>query len=170
MGRIVRARPGAKPTDKEHGHDAVPGHAPLAAIRPSAAEIQSLDPYEFLAVLGERVIHPGGRCSTQQLLELASLAAGQQVLDIGCGVATTTIQVAQRFNAQVTAADLAPLMRGGPALAGRAPTRLLEFIRSQPEGTSRGRHGRDAACGWTPTAITPEHTAAIKAWRARLPA
>jgi hypothetical protein len=64
----------------------------------------------------------------------------------------------------------APVPGGGPAPAGRAPTRLLEFIRSQPEGTSRGRHGRDAACGWTPTAITPEHTAAIKAWRARLPA
>jgi SAM-dependent methyltransferase len=61
-------------------------------------------------VLGKRVIYPGGRRSTQQLLEFASLAAGQQVLDIGCGVATTTIQVAQRFNARVTAADLAPLM------------------------------------------------------------
>jgi trans-aconitate methyltransferase len=75
---------------------------------------------------------------TQQLLELASLAADQQVLDIGCGVATTTIQVAQRFNAQVTAADLASLMRGGPAPAGRAPTQLLEFIRSQPAGTFAG--------------------------------
>jgi hypothetical protein len=74
----------------------VPGHARPAAIRPSAAEIQSLDPYAFLAVLGKGVIHPGRRRSTQQLLELASLAAGQQVLDIGCGVATTTIQVAQR--------------------------------------------------------------------------
>ena len=42
----------ASPTDKE-----------LAAIRPSAAEIQSLDPYAFLAVLGKRVIHPGGRRS-----------------------------------------------------------------------------------------------------------
>jgi hypothetical protein len=75
---------------------AVPGHARPAATRPSAAEIQSLDPYAFLAMLGKRVIHPGRRRSTQQLLELASLAAGQQVLDIGCGVATTTIQVAQR--------------------------------------------------------------------------
>jgi SAM-dependent methyltransferase len=149
---------------------AVPGHAPPAATRPSAAEIQSLDSYVFLVVLGKRVIHPGGRRSTQQLLELASLAAGQQVLDIGCGVATT-IQVAQRFNAQVTAADLAPLMRGGPAPAGRAPTRLLEFIRSQPEGTSRGRHGRARRRLRLDTyGHYPEHTAAIRAWRARLPA
>jgi ubiquinone/menaquinone biosynthesis C-methylase UbiE len=89
---------------------AAPGHARPAATRPSAAEIQSLDPYAFLAMLGKRVIHPGGRRSTQQLLELASLAAGQHVLDIGCGVATTAIQAAQRFHAHVTAADLAPLM------------------------------------------------------------
>jgi hypothetical protein len=50
---------------------AAPGHAPLAMTRPSAAEMQSLDPYAFLAVLGKRVIHPGSRRSTQQLLELA---------------------------------------------------------------------------------------------------
>jgi SAM-dependent methyltransferase len=61
-------------------------------------------------VLGKRVIHPGSRRSTQQLLELAGLAAGQHVLDIGCGVATTAIQAAQRFHAHVTAADLSPLM------------------------------------------------------------
>jgi len=101
----------ASPTDREsRAMTAAPRHTPPAATRPSAAEIRSLDPYAFLAVLGKRVIHPGGRRSTQQLLELAGLAAGQQVLEIGCGVATTTIQVAQRFNAQVTAADLAPLM------------------------------------------------------------
>jgi hypothetical protein len=33
----------------------------------------------------------------------------------------------------------APVPGGGPAPAGRAPTRLLEFIRSQPEGTSPGQ-------------------------------
>jgi SAM-dependent methyltransferase len=89
---------------------AAAGQAPPAVTRLSAGDIGGLDPYGFLAVLGKRVIHPGGRRSTQELLELAGLAAGQQVLDIGCGVATTAIQVAQRFHAQVTAADLAPLM------------------------------------------------------------
>jgi hypothetical protein len=47
----------ASPTDKEHDHVGSPRtHAPLAMTRPSAAEIQSLDPYAFLAVLGKRVI------------------------------------------------------------------------------------------------------------------
>lgn len=78
--------------------------------RLSPKDIRRLDPYGFLAVLGKRVIHTGGRRSTQELLHLADLAADQQVLDIGCGVATTAIQVAHRFDAQVTAADLASLM------------------------------------------------------------
>jgi hypothetical protein len=31
-------------------------------------DIKSLDPYAFLAVLGKRVIHPGGRRSTEELM------------------------------------------------------------------------------------------------------
>ena len=30
----------------------------------SAAELDELDPYAFFAVLGKRVIHPGGRAAT----------------------------------------------------------------------------------------------------------
>jgi len=86
------------------------GQAPPTLTRLSAGDLGRLDPYGFLAVLGKRVIHPGGRRSTEELLELAGLSAGLRVLDIGCGVATTAIQVAQRVDAQVTAADLAPLM------------------------------------------------------------
>ncbi len=82
--------------------------APLALARLLPNQIPSLDPYAFLAVLGKRVIHPGGRRSTQELLGLAGLSAGQQVLDVSCDVATTAMQVARRFDAQVTAADLSP--------------------------------------------------------------
>ena len=75
------------------------------------AEVQELDPYAFLAVLGKRVIHPGGRASTDRLLELASVRADERVLDIGCGVGTTAIRIAQENGAQVVAADIAALMR-----------------------------------------------------------
>ncbi len=74
-------------------------------------QVQGLDPYAFLAVLGKRVIHPGGRASTDRLLELASVGRGQRVLDIGCGVGTTAIRFAQEYGASVVAADIAPLMR-----------------------------------------------------------
>jgi len=47
-----------------------------ATTRLSAEDVGRLDPYAFLAVLGKHVIHPGGRRSTQELLDLAGLAAG----------------------------------------------------------------------------------------------
>jgi len=73
-------------------------------------DVQALDPYTFLAVIGKRVIHPGGRRSTEELFERANLRLGQRVLDIGCGVATTAIAIAQRFCVEVTAADISPIM------------------------------------------------------------
>jgi len=73
-------------------------------------EIEQLDAYAFLAVLGKRVIHPGGRRSTVELIERADFRQDQNVLDIGCGVGTTAIEIARRFGCHVTAADISPLM------------------------------------------------------------
>jgi SAM-dependent methyltransferase len=78
--------------------------------RLSAAEVKSLDPYAFMAVLGKRVIHPGGRQSTNVLLAQANLKAGERVLDVGCGVGTTAIEMGRRFKVRVTAVDISPLM------------------------------------------------------------
>jgi SAM-dependent methyltransferase len=79
--------------------------------RLDAEHIKALDPYAFLAVLGKRVIHPGGRRSTDQLLEWASIVPGSRVLDIGCGVGTTAVRIARETGAHVVAADISPLMR-----------------------------------------------------------
>src|SRR6059058_3518115 len=76
----------------------------------SAAEVDQLDPYAFFAVLGKRVIHPGGRAATDELIRRADFRADQRVLDVGCGVGTTAIRIARGFNASVTAVDIAPLM------------------------------------------------------------
>ena len=73
-------------------------------------DVQSIDPYTFMAVLGKRVIHPGGRRSTEELFDLARLQDGQKALDVGCGVGTTAIQMARRFGAAVTAIDISPIM------------------------------------------------------------
>ena len=73
-------------------------------------DVRKLDPYSFLAVLGKRVIHPGGRRSTEELFSLAQLQPGQRALDVGCGVGTTAIQMARRYDVGVTAVDIAPLM------------------------------------------------------------
>ncbi len=76
----------------------------------AAAEIAALDPYKFMALIGKRVIHPGGRVSTEALLARARISPTSQVLDVGCGVATTAVEIARRMGAQVTAVDIAPLM------------------------------------------------------------
>jgi SAM-dependent methyltransferase len=81
------------------------------ATRLAPQQISGLDPYKFMAVIGKRVIHPGGRASTQALLRRAQITESSSVLDVGCGVATTAIEIARRHGARVTAADISPLMR-----------------------------------------------------------
>jgi SAM-dependent methyltransferase len=77
------------------------GHVPMAEA----------DVYLLFGLLGKQVIHPGGRQATEELLEFAALAAGQQVLDIGCGVGRTAIEIANRVRVTVTAADISTDMR-----------------------------------------------------------
>jgi SAM-dependent methyltransferase len=76
----------------------------------AAPEVAALDPYKYMAVIGKRVIHPGGRASTEALLRRASITEHDAVLDVGCGVGTTAVEVARRYGASVTACDIAPLM------------------------------------------------------------
>ena len=76
----------------------------------ASQEVAGLDPYKFMALIGKRVIHPGGRASTEALLRRAGLTPESRVLDVGCGVGTTAIEIAQRHRCQVTAVDIAPLM------------------------------------------------------------
>jgi SAM-dependent methyltransferase len=73
-------------------------------------EIAALDPYTFMAVIGKRVIHPGGRSSTESLLARAAINEQSRVLDVGCGVATTAIAIARRHRVHVSAVDISPLM------------------------------------------------------------
>jgi SAM-dependent methyltransferase len=93
----------------------------------AAADIQALDPYQLLAVIGKRVIHPGGRRSTEELFERADFQPDQRVLDIGCGVGTTAIAMARRFGLHVTAADISPIMRARAAANVRS-ARLADRV------------------------------------------
>jgi len=43
----------------------------------TSTEVAQLDPYAFLALLGKRVIHPGGRRSSEELFRLAGFQLDQ---------------------------------------------------------------------------------------------
>ena len=73
-------------------------------------DVAQLDPYVFLAVLGKRVIHPGGHRSSEELFRRAGFQPNLQVLDVGCGVGTSAIAIARRFGAKVSAVDISPIM------------------------------------------------------------
>lgn len=94
-------------------------------------DVDTLDPYAFMAVLGKRTIRPGGQRSTQELIEQADFQTGQHVLDVGCGVATTAIELARRFDVHVTAVDISPLMLER-AQANVQATRLADKIAVEP--------------------------------------
>ncbi len=72
----------------------------------TATDVVQLDPYAFLAVLGKRVIHPGGRRSSEELFRRAGFQQDLLVLDVGCGVGTSAIAIARRFGSTVTAAAI----------------------------------------------------------------
>ena len=73
-------------------------------------ESAAVDGAVLMAALGKKSIHIGGRPSTTQLFEMARLKPGQRVLDAGCGVGSTAIEIASRYDCEVTAVDIAPEM------------------------------------------------------------
>jgi cyclopropane fatty-acyl-phospholipid synthase-like methyltransferase len=99
-----------------------------------------------MAVIGKRVIHPGGRAATEQLLSRAAISAESKILDVGCGVGTTAITVAQRFGADVTAIDIEPLMferaRKAVEAAGAEDRATTKAIRKRERAWAEGQtHG-----------------------------
>lgn len=68
--------------------------------------VAKADPYLLFGLLSKKIIHPGGRCATEELLAEGDFRSEHRVLDIGCGVATTSLEIARRFGSTVIAADI----------------------------------------------------------------
>ena len=73
-------------------------------------ESAAVDGAVLMSALGKKRIHIGGRPSTDHLLEMAQIEPGHRVLDAGCGVGTTAIEIASQYDCQVTAVDISSAM------------------------------------------------------------
>lgn len=65
---------------------------------------------ELMVKAGFSKLHPGGKYSTEKLLEFLNIDNTKRVLDIGCGLGDTTIYIAKRFGCQVKGVDIMPEM------------------------------------------------------------
>ena len=82
-------------------------------------DIDQMEMYRFLALVGKKVIHPGGRPSTEIVYRLANISSGNHVLEVGCGVGTTAIDIddfmvesARARVAQAGLSDVITVQRG----------------------------------------------------------
>jgi len=101
-------------------------------------DVQRLDPYAFMAVIGKRVLHRGGRGASNTLLARAGIDAGHEILEVGCGVATTAIRVVRKHGARITAVDIDPLMleRAEHSVKSTGPA---QQVLGDEEGARRSR-------------------------------
>ncbi len=65
--------------------------------------------FDFQAQVG-LTKHLGGMQATRSLIEGCNLEGGERVLEVGCGVGTSAVYLAQTFGCQVTGVDLSERM------------------------------------------------------------
>ncbi|WKB36938.1 methyltransferase domain-containing protein [Terrilactibacillus sp. S3-3] len=87
----------------------------------------------FLAKLGIGSAHPGGRPLTAAILRDAAIIPGEKVLDVGCGTGETSIYLAEKYHADVTAIDLHPKMVSYAKKRALAANGMLTVMQADAE-------------------------------------
>lgn len=62
--------------------------------------------HKFLARLGKTRLRPGGKKATEWLFKQAEFTPQSRVLEIACNMATTSIDIAKRFNCHIIGIDM----------------------------------------------------------------
>ncbi|MDH5445679.1 MAG: methyltransferase domain-containing protein [Gammaproteobacteria bacterium] len=86
--------------------------------------------------LGMTWLHPGGIYSTERLLKLLPIQKESKVLDIGCGLGSTTRHIFKKFKCSVTGVDKNPQMIDGARdLTSSSASMPIEFITADAANT-----------------------------------
>lgn len=85
------------------------GMAYLHSLTPQ--DIADGSPYRLAALLGKKVIHPGGRFSTSKVMAAAKLDGAKHVLEVGCGVGHLSTKLGKAApHARITGIDIDAVM------------------------------------------------------------
>lgn len=77
-----------------------------------ATPLSTQEWYDFVSLVAglSPAIHAGEGAATLELVEKLHIKRGDHVLDVGCGIGTTAIMIADMTGARVTGIDLSPKM------------------------------------------------------------
>lgn len=66
--------------------------------------------FDLMGQLGMEFLHPGGKRSTDLLIEELAPAKGMKILEIGCGTGATAVKLCKTFKSHITATDTSKFM------------------------------------------------------------
>jgi len=92
--------------------------------------LNSAPGHQVLAVAGKKILRPGGRAATQQLLEWANFKSGETVLELAASFGESAIALAKQFGVRVVGVEKNPdsVVRAGANIQAAGVADLVEVI------------------------------------------
>jgi len=92
--------------------------------------LHSATGHQVLATAGKKILRPGGRAATQQLLQSANLKPGETVLELAASFGESAIALAKQFDVQVIGIEKNPhrVVRARANIQAARVARLVEVI------------------------------------------
>ena len=92
--------------------------------------MNSASGHEVLAAAGKKILRPGGRAATQQLLEWANFKSGETVLELAASFWESAIALAKQFGVRVVGVEKNPdsVIRARANIQAAGVADLVEVI------------------------------------------
>lgn len=92
--------------------------------------LNSASGHEVLAAAGKKILRPGGRAATQQLLEWANFKSGETVLELAASFGESAIALAKQFGVRVVGVEKNPdsVIRARANIQSAGVADLVEVI------------------------------------------